>query len=267
MHIRPIDSDPLIAPPPAEVPLRDAPLVRVLAQVRFPLIVAVERSDFIVPFQEAIRSEYPVLRPEQIQGVLLGVSSTVPPQVQTIWRFADIPGHWRVSLTSSFLALETTAYRDRGDFLERLQRVVQALDKHVEPRLVDRLGIRYINRVAGGMVDDMVRLVRPEVRGILGTQCTTHLQHTLTESVFALEGARVSARWGWLPPLATVDPGAIEPIDEPSWILDFDMVSTDSAPLDVDRITGDAKRFSERIYALFRWAVTEEFLRRYGGEG
>ena len=26
-----------------------------------------------------------------------------------------------------------------------------------------------------------------------------------------------------------------------------------------------AQRFAERIYTIFRWAVTDDFLRRYGG--
>src|SRR5580658_5911796 len=60
--------DPLVAPPPQEVPLAHAPLVRVIAQVRFPLVVAVEQRDFIAPFQETIRARYPVLRQEQTQG-------------------------------------------------------------------------------------------------------------------------------------------------------------------------------------------------------
>ena len=38
---------PLTGPPPPEVPLTDPPLVRVIAQVRFPLIASVEKRDFI----------------------------------------------------------------------------------------------------------------------------------------------------------------------------------------------------------------------------
>ena len=50
---------PLEGPPPPEVPLADSPLVRVIAQVRFPLIASVEKRDFIAPFQEAIRKNCP----------------------------------------------------------------------------------------------------------------------------------------------------------------------------------------------------------------
>ena len=63
---------PLKGPPPAEVPLENAPLVRVIAQVRYPLIASVENRSFIGPFQEAIRDDYPTLRPEESRSVMLG---------------------------------------------------------------------------------------------------------------------------------------------------------------------------------------------------
>jgi uncharacterized protein (TIGR04255 family) len=257
--------DPLVAPPPAEVPLANAPLVRVIAQVRFPLVVAVEQREFIAPFQEAVRAKYPVLRQEQTQGVLLSPAGVAPVPAQTAWRFSDVEGHWRVSLTPDFLALETTSYTSRSDFLSRLREVVAALDEHVEPKLVDRLGVRYVDRIVGDAVNEIAKLVRPEVRGIAGTAAGSHALHALSESMFALDGARVLARWGRLPAGSTVDPAAIEPTNELSWILDLDMFSASPVPFSVDRVIQDATRFAERIYTFFRWAVTNDFLRRYGG--
>jgi uncharacterized protein (TIGR04255 family) len=73
-------------------------------------------------------------------------------------------------------------------------------------------------------------------------------------------------RWGHLPPGVTTDPAAIEPVDEPSWILDLDVFTDDSAPFAVDAVLADAQRFADRVYTFFRWAVTNDFLRRYGGE-
>lgn len=257
--------DPLVDPPPAEVPLKDAPLVRVIAQVRFPEIPAVEQRDFVAPFHEALRGTYSVLRQEQTQGLLLtpaGISQAKP---QLAWRFGDVDGHWRVSLTPEFLALETTKYTSRSDFFGRLRTVLEALEEHVEPTLVDRLGVRYIDRITGSAVDEIERLVRAEVRGITGTPAATHALHALSESMFELPDARVLARWGRLPPGATVDPSAIEPAQEKSWILDLDMFSAAPMPFAVDRVVTEAQRFAERIYAIFRWAVTDEFLRRYGG--
>lgn len=257
--------DPFVAPPPVEVPLKDAPLVRVIAQLRFPEILSIEQRDFVAPFQEAIRKTYSVLRQEQTQGILLSPSGTTQAKPQIAWRFSDTDGHWRVSLTPEFLALETTKYVSRSDFFSRLESLAQALAEHVEPAQIDRLGVRYIDRITGDAVDDIAKLVRPEVRGITGTIAATHAVHALSESTFELPGARVLARWGCLPPGATVDPAAIEPANEKSWILDLDMFSSVPMPFVVERVIAEAQRYAERVYTVFRWAVTDAFLERYGG--
>lgn len=44
------------------------------------------------------------------------------------------------------------------------------------------------------------------------------------------------------------------------------MFTAESRPFDVDRIVAEAQSFAERLYAMFRWAVTDDFLRLYGGE-
>lgn len=258
--------DPFVAPLPVEVPLKDAPLVRVIVQLRFPEILSVEQRDFVAPFQEAIRSTYSVLRQEHTQGILLGSGGVAPAKPQVAWRFSDTGGHWRVSLTPEFLALETTKYVSRSDFFGRLKSLAEALDEHMKPGQLDRLGVRYIDRITGEAVDDIARLVRPEVRGITGTIAAAHAVHALSESMFELTDARVLARWGCLPPGATVDPAAIEPAKEKSWILDLDMFSATPMPFVVDRVVAEAQRYAERIYTVFRWAVTDNFLVRYGGK-
>ena len=258
--------DPFVAPPPAEVPLRDAPLVRVIAQLRFPEVLSVEQRDLVAPFQEAIREVYPVLRQEQTQGIVLGLVGASPGKSKIAWRFSDSTSHWRVSLTSEFLALETTSYMSRSDFFDRLRFLAGALKEYVEPSQIDRLGVRYIDRITGLDVNDLAQLVRPEVRGISGTTVGAHAIHALSESAFDLSDARVLARWGSLPENATVDPAAIEPIEEKSWILDLDMFSTAPVPFVIDSVIANAERYAERIYTIFRWAVTDDFLARYGGK-
>jgi uncharacterized protein (TIGR04255 family) len=259
-----VNVDPLVSPPPEEVPLKDAPLVRVIAQIRFPEILSIEQRSFVAPFQEALREAYPVLRLDQTPGLLVRPAG-VAAKPMVAWRFNDIDGNWRVSLTSEFLALETTNYESRSDFLARFRVALEALSEYFDPKQVDRLGVRYIDRITGSAVDEISALVQPEVRGISGTLAASHADHSLTETLFAVEDARVVARWGQLPPRGTVDPAAIEPAEEKSWILDLDMFSSNATPFVVDRVVEDARRYAERIYAIFRWAVTDDFLRRYGG--
>lgn len=261
--------NPLVGPPPTEVPLAAAPLVRVIAQVRFPVIASVERRDFIGPFQEAIRSAYPVLRPEQNRSFLVGDKGVVDERTTTAWRFFDEGAHWTLTLAPDFLALETHRYSNRNDFLERFHHVLDAAQEHINPAVIDRLGVRYISRITGASLEDLDTLVRPEVRGILATPLQPHVFHSLTDNMLALpDDNRLIARWGVVPPNATVDPAAIEPIGERSWILDLDAFrafNPGEGRLETASIVAQARTFAERIYSVFRWAVTEEFLRRYGG--
>ena len=80
---------------------------------------------------------------------------------------------------------------------------------------------------------------------------------------------QVTVRWGLLPPHSTVDPGAVNAINEPSWLLDsdtFEQFQSDDRVLDIDAIIEKARGYAERNYSIFRWAVTDKLLRRYGGE-
>ncbi|MCP3995394.1 MAG: TIGR04255 family protein, partial [bacterium] len=133
---------PLRGPPPSEVPLPDAPLVCVIAQVRFPLVASIEKQDFIGSFQESIRRDYPVLRPGRRMEVALGPQH--PAEVQSspvVWRFSDVTSTWRMSLAPDFLALQTAKYSSRDDFLNRFEQALSALREHVRPQTIDRLGL------------------------------------------------------------------------------------------------------------------------------
>ncbi len=250
------------------MPLARLPLVRVIAQVRFPVIASVEKREFIAPFQEAIRRDYPALRPEQSRSVVLGPDGVRDARATMAWRFHDVGSAFRVTLAPDFLALETGGYTSRDDFLARFRDVLLALQEHVDPRVIDRLGVRYIDRVTGTNLTDLPALVRPEVSGVLSTPLAEFVRHALSEHVFVLpEGAGlVMARWGLVPGRSTVDPAAVEPIEEPSWLLDVDAFQGDTRALDVDATVAQARSFAERIYSIFRWVVTDEFLRRCGGQ-
>lgn len=261
------DAAPLVGSPPSEVPLPNAPLVRVIAQIRFSPILAIQEPEFMTSFQEAIRSDYPVLRQEHVQGLALSADGFAAGRKHSTWRFCDMEGAWRVSLAPDFAALETTSYASRSDFLQRLEVVLDSLEEHIEPALVQRLGLRYVDRVKGEAMADIGKLVRPEMLGLMATPLSGHMQHAISETILDVPASqdRVRIRWGRIPPQGTVDPTAIEPIDELSWILDLDMYSTEERPFSTESVLVSAHRYAERLYAVFRWAVTDEFLRRYGG--
>jgi len=228
--------------------------------------MAIEKRDFVAPFQEAVRAQYPVLRPDSTRGVTIGPDGPIAAPPQSTWRFSDVAGQWRLSLAPDFLALETTAYTSRDDFVARWRRVVVALSHHVGPQLIDRLGVRYVDRIHGAALADIMKLVRSELSGIAGSRVAARVLHAVSEAYFSVSEAQLLARWGRLPGNVTIDPSAIEPMPEASWILDLDMFRARTAPFDVQRLVDETRSFAERIYAFFRWAVTTEFLERFGGE-
>ncbi|MEC4888376.1 MAG: TIGR04255 family protein, partial [Scytonema sp. PMC 1070.18] len=218
-----VNINPLIAQPPPEVPLKDAPLVRVIAQVRFPPILSIEKKDFVGSFQEAIREQYPILKPEQTQGLVFSPQGVVQTTPQVTWRFVDTTNSWRVSLAPNFVAIETTDYLSRSDFLERLKNVLVALNESFNPRIIERFGLRYIDRLVGQNLKDISSIVKPEIAGIMAAEFREYIHQTINESLFVIPGGdeQIIARWGAIPSGTTFDPDAIEPIAEPSWILDL----------------------------------------------
>jgi uncharacterized protein (TIGR04255 family) len=258
--------NPLVGPVPQEVPLPNAPLVRVIGQVRFPPILSIERDQSLAPFQEAIRQNYPILRRENVRELTMGPAGASLAEAPVVWRFTDGQDNWRVSLARDFIALETNAYTSRRDFIERLQEAIEALDSEFSPQFMDRLGMRYIDRVQGARDSDFKSLVRPEMLGLGVGPMSDHALHIITDAMFKLNGAHLRTKWGRLPPKATFDPTALEPIDEECWVLDLDMFTTERTDFDPAEIVKTAESFAERVYAFFRWSVTDEFLRRFGGE-
>ncbi|WP_258040815.1 TIGR04255 family protein [Pseudanabaena sp. BC1403] len=265
-----VNFNPFTSPLPQEVPLKDAPLIRVIAQLRFPPILSIGKSDFVGSFQEAICESYPILQPEQTQGFTFSHQGVVPMAPQVTWRFVDKADNWnwRVSLAPNFLALETTTYLSRRDFLKRLENILIALNDSFKPASIERFGLRYIDRIVGQNLQEISSLVKPEIAGMMAVNFREHIHQTISESLFTIPDGdeQIVARWGAMPAGATFDPEAIEAVADPSWILDLDMSVSKNRDFRVEELISEAQHFAERIYTFFRWAVEDDFLKRYGGQ-
>ena len=177
----------------------------------------------------------------------------------------DEDQRWRLTLATSFVALETTAYPGKDGFFARLGRVLEATAAHIRPRLVDRVGVRYICRL--DKEEDLARLselVRPEVLGVAGiTDAEPEL--LLTQSQYASDGATLVSRWGIIPPKLVIDP-ALVPLEGRSWLLDVDVFGEAPQPFDAEGLTAQALGYSRLQYRFFRWAIEPAFLLRFGAD-
>ncbi len=259
---------PLHGPSPPEVPLPNAPLVSVIAQVRFATLLSVRSPDRIADFQDAIRDRYPHLDRQDIPTLVV-VSGGSANQVSDVihWRFADDAASfkWRVSLSQDFIALETRAYESRQNFLERLEAILHILEKTLAPTHMMRFGMRYIDQIKGEPMLRIESLLRKEVLGV--TLCAgPDAKQLITEFAATAEPGELLARWGRLPASMTVDPNLQPPILEDSWLIDLDVSQAGQSPFEAKGIIETANRAAERVYAVFRWMVTDEFLKVYGGK-
>lgn len=267
--------NPLIDSPPDSVDLPAAPLYKVIIQLRFSEILQIENKDQVSAFQEKIRSEYPLL--QKINGLefSFGAEGAIPPsphgsaKVTTMWQFYDLTKNWTVVLSPTFLTLETKSYDCRSDFESRFQRILAALIEVYSPIIGTRLGVRYIDRVDGPLLDSLHKLVRPEALGLLTASFQDNVALTVSESLLTAprENAMLRLRWGVLPPNTTIDPSAIEGTEKKSWILDQDMFRDGEFRVESPAVvSSDIHEFSARMYGMFRWVVTNDFLRAFGGE-
>lgn len=257
----------------SEVPLPQAPLARVIAQIRFPSVLAVHNPDTVAEFQEKHRHDYPFLTQDHVHSIELAGDQTPNVHHGIVWRLADQENAiWRVSLGVDFVALETSSYDSRSDFLNRLDVVVSSVEQIFKPVSASRIGLRYIDRLTDGAVDRIGELIQPGILGIMKPSGSPEFMlgdsviHQITETQFlAPESARIQGRWGLLPANMTYDPDALEPVAEKSWILDLDMFKMKSHPFSSETILTTSTDFAECLHWLFRQMVTEEFLRFYGG--
>lgn len=262
-------TSPFAGESPVEIPLSRAPLVKVLAQVKFPVNAKIDTVEGVAGFQEALSSDYPVMRQEQQLPIPL------PPGLQLglpqgpLWRLTTIDGDWTVVLTRDFAALETSKYVSRMDFLRRLGAVLEALvSANLTPAVTDRIGVRYIDRIAGDdMLKDLSQLVRTEVLGVGEVELPdgSELLVSASQTHLRVGDMEIRANWGLLPPNTGLLPG-LDSVDVNSWVFDVDVYAERVKPFSVEDVLSDAERAAEHAYSLFRWAVTPDFLRRHGGD-
>jgi uncharacterized protein (TIGR04255 family) len=91
---------------------------------------------------------------------------------------------------------------------------------------------------------------------------------SLHEATCNVAEGTLLARWGLMQKRTTHDPEMLPLVDEDSWMLDLDVFKefeNGSEHFKTEDIAACVYKAATRVYAVFRWAVTPEFLRTYGG--
>jgi uncharacterized protein (TIGR04255 family) len=258
--------------PVDEVRLYRAPLAKVLMQVQYSRTPQLMTEGAEALIAEAL-ARYPVRRRQitaapsvVINGQQLPLPGNLMPGVAL--SFSDPKSTWQVSVTETAVALETTDYSSRDDFCTRAGEIFVAIASAALPPVVDRVGIRYIDRLMGEALGKVPTYAIPELSALIGhVDSPLALHHSITESQIEIDaGERMLVRSGLLPPGGAFDP-ALPAVSEQSWILDMDVFTVQAGfPFDPDELAQRLRRYAETVYAFFRFATTEAFQEAHRGE-
>lgn len=259
--ISPFDADPT-----EEIFLEKAPLIRVVAQIRFPRLAVFQTSNPIGTFVERIADEYPLLEEKKELQLIATPSGFIqqPSETRT-WEMRSSSEEWKVTINEAFLALETSSYLSRDDFTARFETLVAAFDETFNPPFSERLGIRYTNRLSGREVMTELRnFFRPEVLVGLAIPTTekAKIRLSVSDTIFDLDARSLQVRWGLIPPNATIDL-QVPPIGEPSWILDLDSFSSSKIQFSSHDLSEEIRGLAVQAYNMFHWMITDHFLSHY----
>ncbi len=252
-----------------------SPLVLTICQVRFSPVLSIADTAFVAPFQRSIQHDYPVM----IQGadveVQLGLGSGAVElqrgRQSPVYQFSDRDDNWKIILAQDFLGIETRKYHDFEDFLLRLRSVLAVLVEHINPSVVSRIGLRYINEIR---LDsrDLGEIIAPSMLGPLAfPPVAAHTSHTVAELLLAYpNNEQLRIRHGFLPRGTTVQLSTREEVnDKPFYLLDFDafrdFTLPKGLPMEPKLVCELVAMYNKAIYKLFRWSIAEAYASRLGG--
>jgi uncharacterized protein (TIGR04255 family) len=269
----PTDLHPFAGEGPGNVPLPRAPLVRTIAQIKFPYLTqfAVNEDAVASAVAGALSGSYPIMEVGHEVAVTITAQGVTENRSPTkIWRLASGDRAWQISFSGTFLSIDTTSYVRRSDFAQRLADAWTALNSAVAVPYVERLGVRYINQLTDREhLDRLALFLRAEVLGVVTSEHPDEaaLVSALNEAQYRFpDGGVFQARWGLLPAGASID-NARPAFDHPTWILDTDSFREFAPSVqNGEHLYDDVRDLALRGYQFFRWAVTDEFLTAFGGE-
>ncbi|WP_135058924.1 TIGR04255 family protein, partial [Paracoccus salipaludis] len=224
-------------------------------------------DSYIVEFQDRIRKVYPFV--ERIEAVPLPIPGSAPEisGTEVHWNFSSVDKKWRVVLAANAITLETKDYNGHIDFIKRFGFILNALADTVQPTVMIRIGYRYINRLQSPEdLSNIQILVRENLIGLADAKIRENVVQSVAQSTCRTKEGGIVVHWGILPPNTAMS-DLMDRLDTNSWILDIDAFTQPEQAEEfiVDKALTSLNYLSDRAYAFFRWAITEEFLKRFGG--
>lgn len=260
---------PMTLPALDDRPLGRSPLAVVVFQVKYEQNLSVGAGDTGLRVHEQLGGpdgRYVRVEPVQmansaIQVSPLGLSqlpsSSVPSRG---FRMTNENGTLILSLMPEFASVETTAYGAwKDDFRERIREFLDALAQHLNPRVEERIGLRYVNRITEPEVSIPSDFQGILSDGLLGAVANEFWGPGVTGSQQQLEldvgdGIRCVLRHGTLPRSTGI---GLE-----GYLLDIDTFRAQPRRFGLDSIMQACDKLNEAALGIFQESLAKGYLDR-----
>lgn len=160
-----------------------SPLDKVICQLRFPPILAID-SQPPYEFQEKIREQFPnyiekMEVQQEIDAVInVGLSNEIINPMSKVTtnknhEFTTENGEWSINLTRTFISISTSNYETWENFIDKFEKPLEALKEIYKPAYFTRAGLRYIDIFCRSKLGlekfKWNELIHPYFLGLLGS--------------------------------------------------------------------------------------------------
>jgi uncharacterized protein (TIGR04255 family) len=262
---------PLDLPAADKTQLAHAPLELVICQVKFDETVAISDSRTILDVHTRLggrAGQLSKVQESQVQVMEVPMGPAGPAGLPTTkthrgWQLASDDGTWTATLLPDSLALQTTAFTSwKEDFGPRLHDLIDAVAEAAKPSMEQRIGVRYVDRIAipdvhvPGEWDSWIapELLGPILHARLGPGVRTIMQQV---DLDVADDVRCTLRHGAMP-----DPNRRGMYQ---YILDADVFREGLRGFSSADVRAAADDFHDAAVKIFQQAITPKLLHRLRG--
>lgn len=251
--------------------LTHAPVVYVLAQIRFSAVLKIE--EYVPAIQEALRADYPRYEKQQIATIEIGSpGASATPTMANRWVFKDKSQQFGFILDQSSLVFHTSNYVDFPHFRDKLLDGARVIQEIVNIPLIERVGLRYIDLIMPANDEPLERFVKPELLGFsltdlgLKTELNQQVVSSKTDTgqllVRFTKAQHTSALPADLAPTALQLKHTPDPTKE-SAIMDTDHFSEKNIDFDINLLTRLIDELQSPIGCVFKSAITNHAVEQW----
>ena len=238
--------------------LEKAPLVQVIAQVRFSSQAVLGTHEGAGAVHDLLADMYPRLLIEQQQIVTMTPSGSTTASVPQ-YRMTDLNRAWSVVLGTDQLSVETANYSGWEDLRSRLEAALKAVTDLAKLRVRERVGLRYTNNIQPAGDGTFNGRVRSDLLGPASDEgWHRHIISMIEQIIAKDEDAQLLLRAG----IASQQPLILgsAPSDTPNgFLIDIDCFNEQPREFSLEETLEYFDQMNDVDYRCFCWAVPDTY--------